>query len=251
MGRPTWAASAGGGGAALALFAGPIFIALGVGGYVYAPLAHGAVIQPATITIGTMLVAWLLLGEAMTRARAVGAAVILAGLALIATAKGGTAGPGAWIGDLLFVGAGLFWMAFTLLLRRWRIPAVPATAAVAVVSAIVVIPAFLAFGTFDRLAALPIPLLLTQVVVQGLLSGVLAVIAYARAVEHLGAARAALFPAMVPAAALLVGLPVTGEVPSGPEWAGAALATLGLMVAMGVVRPRRAPRAAGDAGARS
>ena len=94
--------------------------------------------------------------------------------------------------------AGLFWMVFTLLLRRWQIGAIPATAAVAVVSALAVIPAFAAFGTFERLAAIPLSALLTQTAVQGLLSGVLAVVAYGRAVEHLGAARAALFPALIP-----------------------------------------------------
>ena len=81
-------------GVILALFAGPLFIALGVGGYVFAPLAHGAVIQPATITIATMVVAWLVLGEAMPRHRIGGIAIIVAGLVLIAAATGGAAGPG-------------------------------------------------------------------------------------------------------------------------------------------------------------
>ena len=101
----------------------------GVGGYVFAPLSHGAVIQPATITIATMLAAWLLLGEAMSRARLAGAAVIVVSLALLAAAKDGTAGERSWIGDPLFVGASLSWIAFTLLLRRRHIVAVPATAA--------------------------------------------------------------------------------------------------------------------------
>lgn len=41
-------------GVLLTLFAGPFFIFLGVGGYVFAPLSHGAVIQPATITLASM-----------------------------------------------------------------------------------------------------------------------------------------------------------------------------------------------------
>jgi drug/metabolite transporter (DMT)-like permease len=47
---------------------------------------------------------------------------------------------------------------------------------------------------------------------------------------------------MVPVATLIVGVPVTGEVPSGAEWLGGALATLGLVVAMGVVRFGAEPR---------
>ncbi|MCB1490223.1 MAG: DMT family transporter [Rhodobiaceae bacterium] len=223
-------------GAALAAAAGPLFIALGVGGYVFAPLAHGAVLQPTAVTLGTMAAAWLLFGERPPRERALGVAIILTGLILIAAGKGGAAGAGAWKGDILFVAAGLSWAAFTILLRRWRVGAMTATAAVAVISALVVIPAFATFGTFARIAGLSWPMLVTQVIVQGVLSGVVAVIAYGKAVELLGAARAALFPALVPAAALIVGLPVTGEVPSLTEAIGAAAATVGLAVAMGAIR---------------
>ncbi len=140
--------------------------------------------------------------------------MIVAGLALIAGGKGGAEMPDAWRGDLLFVAAGLSWVAFTMLLRRWRVGALPATAAVAVISALVVVPGVLLFGTLDRIAALPIPTLVAQVLVQGVGSGVLAVIAYGRAVERLGPAWAALFPALVPAAALLVGLPVADQAPA-------------------------------------
>lgn len=222
-------------GAAMAVFAGPLFIALGVGGYVYAPLAHGAVIQPSTITVGAMLATWLIFGERPPLARFAGIAIILAGVTLIATSKSGTPQAGAWRGDLLFVAAGAFWVAFTLLLRHWKVGALQATAAVSVLSAAVVIPGFLLFSSFERLAQTPVHTLLAQVVVQGLLSGVLAVIAYGKTVQHLGPAKAALFPAMVPASAMLFGLIVAGEVPSLAEGIGALLATFGLIVAMGVL----------------
>ena len=222
-------------GLVLALVAGPVFIAFGVGGYVHAPLAHGAVIQPSVITLGATLFAWAVLREKLSANRLIGTAVIVAGLLLIATSKDGVTAPNAWIGDLLFVGAGLFWTAFTILIKRWGIGGVPATAAVSIVSAAFVVPGFVLFGTFERLAALDPATLVTQIVVQGVFSGVLAVIAYGKAVTYLGAGKAALFPA----AALLTGIPVTGEMPSPIEWTGALVATLGLAVAMGVLKPRR------------
>ena len=40
---------------ALATLAGPPFILYGVGGYLYAPLAHGAVIQPEVVTSLSMV----------------------------------------------------------------------------------------------------------------------------------------------------------------------------------------------------
>jgi drug/metabolite transporter (DMT)-like permease len=223
-------------GLVLALVAGPLFIFLGVGGYVFAPLAHGAVIQPSTITLASMLAAWLVLGERMSAQRLAGTAVIVAGLAVIASGGGAGAGGQAWIGDLLFVAGGLCWTAFTVLLRRWNLSALPATAAVAVVSALVVVPAFLLFGSLSRLTALDTTTLLTQLVVQGALSGVLAVLAYGASVKLLGASTAALFPALVPAAALLAGVPIVGELPALREALGALVATSGLAVAMGALR---------------
>ena len=127
-------------------------------------------------------------------------------------------------------------VAFTLLVRRWGVGPLPATAAVSVISAAAAVPAYLLLGEPARLLALPPATLATQVVVQGVLSGVLAIVAFTRAVQLLGAGRAALFPALVPAATLLIGIPVTGEVPSPADWAGMAVASLGLAIAVGALR---------------
>jgi drug/metabolite transporter (DMT)-like permease len=69
-----------------------------------------------------------------------------------------------------------------------------------------------------------------------LLSGVVAVILFTRAAELLGPARAAIFPALVPGAAILIGIPVAGEWPNAWQIAGLALVSLGLLVAIGVVK---------------
>lgn len=192
-------------GALLTLCAGPLLIMAIAGGYMYAPLAHGAVIQPSMITLGTSLFAAWILGERPSRMRAVGTGVIVAGLSLIAgSGLVGGAG-GEWRGDVLFAAAGLSWATFTVLLRHWRMDPLAATSAVCVLSAAVVIPAYLLFGAPDRLAAIGAGPLATQIVVQGLLAGALAVIAYGQAVASLGAGRAAIFPALVPAFSLLTG----------------------------------------------
>lgn len=227
----------------LALFAGPAFILLSTSGYRFAPLAHGAVIQPATVSLASMVASALLLGEPLTRTKAAGVALIVAGLAVIALrSSDGATGDSAWIGDLCFVGAGLSWTAFTILLKRWNLGAVAATAAVSALSATIVVPAILVAGDLGRIAALPVTALLTQILVQGLLTGVVAIIAFGLAVRHLGAARAALFPAIVPAATLVVGIAVTGIRPSPVEWIGASLATLGLLTAIGLFNALPRPR---------
>lgn len=221
---------------ALVLCAGPIFIAVGVGGYAYAPLAHGAVVQPATIVVSTALFAWWMLGDRPTRERLVGMVLIVVGLCLIS-------GPSLWvgdtqtlIGDAMFVGAGLLWAMFTVLAKRWQVSAMAVTAVLSVLSAVLVLPLYAATQDFSRLASVPAWTLLVQFVVQGLLSGVVAIVFFTRAAELAGAARAAIFPALVPAAAIVMGIPITGELPTPNQWAGLFVVTLGLLTAIGVVK---------------
>jgi drug/metabolite transporter (DMT)-like permease len=226
-------------GLVLATFAGPIFVLLGTAGFLFAPLSHGAVIQPSTATLVTMLLGWLVLKEQVMPLRAAGTVLLVAGLAIIATRSvGGVAtNPKAWVGDALFFVGGLFWVGFTLSLKKWSVDAVAATAAVSVISAGVVIPAFFVFEDMGRIEALTTTKLVAQLLAQGLGAGVLALIAYAKAVQLLGAARAALFPAAVPVCTLLVGIPITGETPAIPEAFGAILASIGLAIALGALDP--------------
>lgn len=228
-----------GNGTVLTLLAGPLFILLGVGGYVFAPLSHGAVIQPATIALGGMVAAAVFLRERLIANKLAGGALMVIGLSMTAGGGGTGAAPQAFIGDLLFVGAGLLWVSFTLLLRRWRIGALQATASVSVLSAAAVVPGFLLFADLSRIAALDPEVLITQIVVQGFFSGVLAVVAYGMSIQTLGASKAVLFPALVPTAALVLGVPITGEIPGVLEIFGGVAATIGLLVAIGSTRPHR------------
>ncbi|MGL6291725.1 MAG: EamA family transporter, partial [Silanimonas sp.] len=87
----------------------------------------------------------------------------------------------------------------------------------------------------SRLAALSAEALVTQVIVQGVLSGIVAVLCFTRAAELIGAGRAAVFPAMVPAAAIVLGIPLAGEWPNGWQLGGLALVSAGLLIAIGVL----------------
>jgi len=218
-------------GLALTAFAGPAFILLAAGGYEFAPLAHGAVLQPATVTVMGATLAWLVLGERPGLGQAVGVPLMLIGLVLVA-GGGGAAIAGAWRGDLMFVGAGLLWAGFALLLRRWKVEAWLATAVVSVLSALLVLPAFTLFVGFERLAALPPTTLALQLLAQGVLSGVVAIWAFSLSVALLGSARASLFPGLVPVSTVLIGIPLAGEWPLPIQIAGLATVTFGLALAV-------------------
>lgn len=217
---------------ALAALAGPLFIIVGASGFYFAPAAHAAVIQPGAMTLASVCAATLLFGDRMTPARLAGVLILIAGLATIAGPGllGGDAG--AWRGDILFAAAGSMFAAYTVLVRRWGIGAWTSTGIVSVLSGVMLGPLYLAVRGPDVLLSASPLVLFEQILVQGILSAVVALFAFARAVHHLGPGRAAVFPALAPSMAILIAIPVVGEFPTGLQWAGLAIATLGLLISL-------------------
>lgn len=223
----------------LTLLGGAPFALLQTGGYGFAPLAHGAVIAPATVTIVSTIGAAVFLRERLSRNHLVGVAVVLTGILLIGwDGLLQPAGERAWLGDLLFFASSVLWAGFTLLLRHWRLPALQATAVVVVLSCVMTTPIYLATMGIAHLQALPLGMLAVQGLVQGGLQGAITMVAYSQAVIFLGVSRAVLFPALVPALSVLVGIPIVGEIPSSLQIGGLCLVTLGLLTTVGLFRWR-------------
>ena len=227
----------------LTVMGGAPFALLQTGGYGFAPLAHGAVIAPSTVTIVSTIGAALFLRERLGRNHLMGAVIVLGGIVLIGW-DGLTqpSGERAWLGDLLFFASSVLWAGFTLLLRHWRVPALRATAAVSVLSFAAATPAYLLVMGWAHLMALPLGILAFQGLVQGGLQGAITMAAYGQAVVLLGVSRAVLFPAIVPAVSVLVGIPIVGEIPSLLQVAGLVLVTAGLLTTVGLFRPFWSPR---------
>jgi drug/metabolite transporter (DMT)-like permease len=141
--------------AVLTTLAGPLFILIGTTGFRFAPLAHGAVVQPAALTLGGLLLGAWVLKDRLTPMRVAGAAVILAGLAAIAGPGLLQGGPGALLGDAFFAAAGLMWAVFAVLQKRWAIAPLAATAVVSVLSLTAYAPAYLVLRGPASLLALP------------------------------------------------------------------------------------------------
>ena len=169
-----------------------------------------------------------LLAERYGLAHAFGIVGVLLGLLLVGGEGLGAGGGRVWVGDLLLIASGLRWAGYTILLRQWRLDAVAATAAVTLIGLVVSVPAYLMISPAGHLASMP-P---AEIAIQGVLSGALAMIAYGRAVECLGAGRAVLFPALVPGLTIVFGIPLLGELPTPLQLLGLASATIGLLVAL-------------------
>ncbi|MGQ0580510.1 MAG: DMT family transporter [Reyranella sp.] len=238
-GLPTLAGIGLGRALVLTVLGGAPFALLQTGGYQFAPLAHGAIIAPSTVTIVSTIGAAIFLRERLGRAHLGGAAVVLLGIGLIGwdgiLQSVAHSGGQAWLGDLLFFASSLLWAGFTLLLRHWRLSALRATAVVAVLSMVVTTPVYLLWTGVGHLMALPLGALAFQGLVQGGLQGVITMIAYSQAVVLLGVSRAVLFPAIVPAISVLVGIPIVGEIPGTLQIGGLVLVTIGLLITIGIL----------------
>jgi len=193
-------------------------------GYLFVPLGHGAIIQPSCAALGGLILARLVLKEALPPRRVAGALAIVAGLAVIGAEALGTMGTHGLVGDLLFVTAGSFFAVFGMLLRLWRIPPMRAVTVTSVLSLaglpilLFAYDNFVTAGFFENLL---------QATVQGVFAGAGAIYLFTRAVILLGVGRAALFPALVPPFTLLIGAITLGEMPSMLQLVGLAVVIAG------------------------
>jgi drug/metabolite transporter (DMT)-like permease len=193
-------------------------------GYVYVPLGHGSLIQPSCAAVGGLVLAHLVLKEALPPRRVAGALTIMLGLVVIGSEAMRTMGRQGLLGDLLFVAAGSSFAIFGMLLRLWRVPPIHAAAVTSVLSLAGLPILFLAYR---NLIAAGLWENLLQAVVQGIFAGPAAIYLYTRAVVLLGAGRAALYPSLVPPFSLVVGFLTIGEVPSLSQLIGLTVVVIG------------------------
>jgi len=214
------------------VLAGPLQAITSYSGFTLAPLGHGAVIHPASATLGGLLLATLVLKEPLSGARLFGVIAIVGGLVVFAGEAMTTLGVHALAGDSLFASAGLMWAIFTLCLRRWGMSGTHAAAIVGTLSLLIYAPLHALIFGFDTMVAAGWMENLIQLAVQGVFAGLLALFLFARAVGALGAGRASTFPALVPGLTMLIGFIALGEIPTPMQLLGLAIVVVGFRFAM-------------------
>lgn len=216
----------------LTLLAGPLFAILAVHGFIYAPLIHGTVIQALTLILSCVLIMLLHSKEKPKFSYLIGLFVLFIGLTAVS-------GPlqssqiefsELWKGDLLFLVAGVMWALFLALIWYWRVDALAATVVVAVLSALIYCPLYLLLHGPLRISMLDFDQVIEQLLFQGVLSGVLALFAFSKAVQYLGLGKAVLFPAFSPAVTMLLGILLFHQIPALSQWLGFAVVAAGLFL---------------------
>lgn len=215
----------------------PFFVIVAFG-LRFAPAAEAGPLLPGTMPLFVAILSYVFDRDRPSLLRKAGFALIAAGIAVIVgyeiAAGVRAAGPGHF---LVLTGA-LFWAVYTVAFRRSGLSAFEGAAVIAAWSMILVLP----FGIVPLLAAIAHGRggeVAVQALVQGGLSGVVAVVLFGVAILRLGASRAAAFAALIPVLAGMLAIPVLGEIPSGAALVGIAATSVGVALASGAFERRR------------
>ncbi|MCP5081575.1 MAG: DMT family transporter [Alphaproteobacteria bacterium] len=216
----------------------PFYLAISTG-LQLAPAAHAGMLLPGTMPLFVALIALLLLGEKFGWRRGTGYVLIaLGGVGIGAYTIITGSIEGAWRGQILFVTGAFLWAVYTHAFRWSRLKSHEAVGIMSVWSLILLVPVWLAVGRTGIFAA-SWGEIVSQLLLQGVVSGLVALITYGMAVDRLGASGAAAFAALVPVLVTLLGIPVLGEIPDLATVLSAAFVCVGVFLASGVIsRPR-------------
>jgi drug/metabolite transporter (DMT)-like permease len=219
-------------GIVLMVLGGPGLSILSHAGFILAPLGHGAVVQPATVTLFGLVLATFILREHISATRIAGALIIVGGLVLMGIDALLNIGTHALGGDALFMAAGICWATTLIILRLRKIDSIRATVVISVLSLLIYAPLHAVLFGFQNMLGVGWRENLLQIVTQGILSGPLATYLSAYAASVLGAGRGATFSSLVPAFTMLIGVLALGEWPTAIQLCGLIVVAAGFRLVM-------------------
>ena len=187
----------GGVGLAAIVFGGAAPVLLANSGLLFASAADAGALFPGVMPFMVALLAAAFLRETFTKAKKIGFTMILPGVLGIAWGSDGGIGSSANVGDVLFLGSGLAWAFYTIAMRRARLGGLHAAAISAVGAMLLYLPVF-TLTTGTTLAKAPWSDIVLQGFVQGVLTAIISLLLYGRAVGVLGASSGAAFARPLP-----------------------------------------------------
>ncbi|MBB3460051.1 DMT family transporter [Rhizobium sp. BK377] len=200
------------------------------------PAASSGILLGGSMPLATALIGILLFGERPDATRIAGLIAIVAGvLILLVRSLADASLP--WTSFVLLPAGAVLWASYTHAFRRSGLTAIQASALIAVWSFLIMAALALVFGISLPQASLPDVGL--QVLSQGILSGLVAMVAYGTAVRTLGGTQAAAFTALTPVLATLGGGFLLSEQMGPAEISAAVITGIGVALSTGIAAKRR------------
>lgn len=216
----------------MVLGSGAFFFQVVAFGMHHTPASAAGVLLPGAMPFFTALIGMLVLGERPDKGRKLGMAAILSGgLILLAGSLSGHALP--WISYVVLPFGATCWAVYTHAFKHSGLNAFEGGALIAVWSTIINLALLPFFGT--GFLDVPMREIGLQVLIQGVLSGLVSTILYGWAVRILGGTQAAAYTAVTPVAAALAGAWLLNE-PVGIAVITAAFVTgAGVLLSTGLL----------------
>jgi drug/metabolite transporter (DMT)-like permease len=201
-------------------------------GFKLAPASHG-IITPCLLPVIVAIASSKLFHEKFGKLRIFGYALIVIG---VAYKMYFSLASGAVTADLLFILGAICWSAYTIQTKIYRhIPPLVTTAFVQVGSmAFIVIPYFIFQGLEPH--SLPLMPSLVQVLYQGVVTSIISLLTFNKAVAIIGASKTSSFAALLPVMVIFLSMPILSEYPHVPDIIFASLMTVGVFLASGVLK---------------
>lgn len=210
------------------LGAGAPYVWISAIGFQHAPASHGILI-PGTMPLWVALLSFFLFRERFSGGRLVGYAFIFSGilfkLGSSLRTDWGLAGV-----DAYFLLAAILWAVYTVSNRKAGLSPLAATAWVTSGSAIALAIPYLLYQ-WKSPHALDLSRAALQIFYQGILTSIVSLITYNKAIEKIGASRSSAFAALVPAMVTFLAYPILGEKPGPQDLIFVACMTLGVALA--------------------
>ncbi|WP_426289015.1 DMT family transporter [Ensifer adhaerens] len=200
------------------------------------PASSVGVLLGGSMPLATALIGITVFGERPDRMRVLGFAAILAGVAILLARSLGSAASTGWSGYALLPTAATLWAIYTHAFRRSGLSPLQGSALIAIWSFLIHLGLAACFGT--TLGSVPAQEIALQVTSQGLLSGLVAMVAYGFAVKSLGGTQAAAFTALTPVLAMIGGAVLLGEQIGPFEILAAVVTATGVALSTGILSSR-------------
>lgn len=184
------------------------------------------------------LLAAIFLNDRIISLKWIGFVLIAGGAFVMVWGSGAGIGTKQNIGAAVFLAAGLAWAGFTVVMKRVGLHGLHAASIAAVGSLIFYLPPYV-LATGATMLDAPLSAIALQAIVQGVLTAIVALLLYGRAVAILGATGGAAFLALTPVVTGMMAIPVLSEWPTASEWFSIALISVGVYILSGGRLPAR------------